>query len=146
MGKTERPIKPGLRVCMSVCLSRARNTPNIPLLNAKKVLINVSCTEIIYFILSLLRLIIIIIIIIVIIIIIMSGSAAQCGLWPPPSTKFRDHTQRRATVSRNPLDEWSARRRDLNLTTHNTHNRQTFMPRWDSNPRSQQASSLRPTP
>ena len=26
------------------------------------------------------------------------------------------------------LDEWSARRRDLYLTTHNTHNRQTFMP------------------
>ena len=27
-----------------------------------------------------------------------------------------------------PLDEWSARRRDLYLTTHNTHNRQTSMP------------------
>jgi hypothetical protein len=33
-------------------------------------------------------------------------------------TKFRDHTQRRATVGRTPLDEWSARRRDLYLTTH----------------------------
>ena len=33
------------------------------------------------------------------------------------------HTQRRTTV-RTPLDEWSARRRDLYLTTHNTHNRQ----------------------
>ena len=35
------------------------------------------------------------------------------------------------------------------LTTHNTHNRQTNKhpcPRWDSNPRSQQASGLRPTP
>ena len=32
---------------------------------------------------------------------------------------------RRATVGRIPLDEWSARRRDLYLTTHNTHNRQT---------------------
>jgi len=38
------------------------------------------------------------------------------------------HTQRRTTVERTPLDEWSAWRRDLYLTTHNTHNRQTSMP------------------
>jgi len=38
-----------------------------------------------------------------------------------------DHTQRRTTVGRTPLDEWSARRRDLYLTTHNTHNRQISM-------------------
>ena len=42
--------------------------------------------------------------------------------------RFLDHTQRRTTVGRTPLDEWSARRRDLNLTTHNTHNRQISMP------------------
>jgi hypothetical protein len=54
------------------------------------------------------------------------GPAAQRGLWPPRTT-FRDHTQRRATVGRTPLDEWPARRRDLYLTTHNTHNRQTSM-------------------
>jgi len=42
--------------------------------------------------------------------------------------RFMDHTQRRTTVGRTPLDEWSARRRDLYLTTHNTHNRQTSMP------------------
>ena len=41
---------------------------------------------------------------------------------------FLDHTQRRNTVARIPLDEWSARRRDLYLTTHNTHNRQTSIP------------------
>ena len=35
-----------------------------------------------------------------------------------------DHTQRRTRVGRNPLDERSARRRGLQLTTHNTHNRQ----------------------
>ena len=35
---------------------------------------------------------------------------------------------RRATVGRTPLDEWSIRRRDLYLTTHNTHNRQTSIP------------------
>jgi hypothetical protein len=39
--------------------------------------------------------------------------------------RFLDHTQRSATVGRTPLDEGSARRRDLYLTTHNTHNRQT---------------------
>jgi len=42
--------------------------------------------------------------------------------------RFQDHTQRRTTVGRTPLDEWSVRRRDLYLTTHNTHNRQTPMP------------------
>ena len=42
--------------------------------------------------------------------------------------RFLDHTQRRTTVGRTPLDEWTARRRDLYLTTHNTHNRQTSMP------------------
>ena len=41
---------------------------------------------------------------------------------------FLDHTQRRTTVGRTLLDEWSARRRDLYLTTHDTHNRQISMP------------------
>ena len=41
---------------------------------------------------------------------------------------FLDHTQRRSTVGRTPVDEWSARRRDLYLTTHDTHNRQISMP------------------
>jgi hypothetical protein len=57
-----------------------------------------------------------------------SGTAAQRGIWRPRSTRFLDHTQRRTTVGRTPLDEWSARRRGLYLTTHNTHNRQTSMP------------------
>jgi hypothetical protein len=43
-------------------------------------------------------------------------------------TRFLHHTQRRTTVSRTPLGEWSVRRRDLYLTTHNTHNRQTSLP------------------
>ena len=43
-------------------------------------------------------------------------------------TRFLDHTQRRTTVGRTPLDEWSVRRRDLYLTTQNTHNRQKSMP------------------
>ena len=41
---------------------------------------------------------------------------------------FLDHIQRRSTVGRTPLDEWSARGRDLYLTTHDTHNRQISMP------------------
>jgi hypothetical protein len=41
---------------------------------------------------------------------------------------FLDHTQRRTTVGRTPLDESSARRRDLYVTTHDTHNRQISMP------------------
>ena len=42
--------------------------------------------------------------------------------------RFLDHAQRRITGGRTPLDAWSARRRDLYLTSHNTHNRQTSMP------------------
>jgi hypothetical protein len=38
-----------------------------------------------------------------------------------------DHT-RHITLGRTPLDEWLARRRDLHLTTHNTHHRHTSMP------------------
>jgi hypothetical protein len=34
---------------------------------------------------------------------------------------------RHTTFDRTPLDQWSARRRNLYLTTHNTHKRQTFM-------------------
>ena len=41
--------------------------------------------------------------------------------------RFLEHTQRRTAVGRTPLDEWSAHRRDLYLTTHDTHNRQTSM-------------------
>ena len=41
-------------------------------------------------------------------------------------TRFLDHTGL-TTVGKTPLDEWSARRRDLNLTTYNTHSRQTSM-------------------
>jgi hypothetical protein len=40
---------------------------------------------------------------------------------------FLDHTQRRSTVGRTPQDKRSARRRDLYLTTHDTHNRQISM-------------------
>jgi hypothetical protein len=46
----------------------------------------------------------------------------------PSFAKFLDHTQRSNTVSRTPLDEWSTRRRDFYMITHNTHSRQISMP------------------
>ena len=45
-----------------------------------------------------------------------------------PFFVFLDHTQRRSTVGKTPLDEWSAQRRDLYLTTNDTQNRQISMP------------------
>ena len=45
-----------------------------------------------------------------------------------PFLMFLDHTQRGSTVGRTPLDEWSARRKDFYLATHDTHNRQISMP------------------
>jgi hypothetical protein len=50
--------------------------------------------------------------------------------WARASSFIRvlDHTKRRTTVGRTHLEEWWARHRDLYLTTHNTHNRQTSMP------------------
>ena len=49
-------------------------------------------------------------------------------IYGAPILMFLDHTWRCTTVGRTPLDEWSARRRDLYLTTHDTHNRQISMP------------------
>jgi hypothetical protein len=47
---------------------------------------------------------------------------------------FLDHTQQRSTVGRTPIDERSARRKDLYLTTHDTHNRQISMPSVEFEP------------
>jgi hypothetical protein len=59
--------------------------------------------------------------------------------------RFLDQTQRRTTVGRTPLDEWLARRRDLYLTSHSTHDR-FICPRWETKPQSQQPGGRRPTP
>jgi hypothetical protein len=59
---------------------------------------------------------------------------------------FLDHTQPRTTVGRIPLDEQSARRRDLYVTTYNIHKIKHPGPGWNSNPQYQQASGRRPTP
>ena len=50
----------------------------------------------------------------------------RCGpTWAMASSflRFLDHTQPRTTVGRTLLDEWTARRRDFYLTTHNIYNR-----------------------
>ena len=50
------------------------------------------------------------------------------------------------SVDRTPLEEWSVRRRDLYLTTHNTHMRKTSKPAAEFELQSQQASGRKPTP
>jgi hypothetical protein len=56
-----------------------------------------------------------------------NGATTPSGAGPPHYRGFTI-TLRHNTLSRTPLDEWSARRRDLYLTTHNTHKVQTSMP------------------
>jgi hypothetical protein len=46
----------------------------------------------------------------------------------PPHCRGYMITLRHTALGRTPLAEWSARHRDLYLTTHNTHKRQTSMP------------------
>ena len=58
--------------------------------------------------------------------------------------RLLDHTQWRTTACTTPLDEWSARRRDLYLTTLTTDRHPC--PWRDSNPQSQQMSGRKPTP
>jgi hypothetical protein len=55
----------------------------------------------------------------------LHGATAPSGPGPPHYRGFTI-TLRHTTLGRTPLDEGPASRRDLYLTTHNTHNRQTF--------------------
>ena len=57
-----------------------------------------------------------------------NGSTAPWGVGHPIFRGFTITLFRHTTLGKTPLDEGPARRRDLNLTTHNTHNRQTSMP------------------
>jgi len=57
---------------------------------------------------------------------VFGAKKATSGPSTSSFTRFLDHTQRRSTVGRTPLDEWSIRRRDLYLTTHDTRNRQNI--------------------
>ena len=62
------------------------------------------------------------------------GASARSGSGPPHCRGFTI-TLRHTTLVRTPLEEWSARRRDLHLTTLKTQNRHP-RPWWDSNPQS----------
>jgi hypothetical protein len=80
---------------------------------------------------------------IIVVVVVFRGVIDSSGPGPPQYRGFTI-TLRHTTLGRTPLNELSVRRRDLYLTTHNTHNRQTSMPlRRDSNPQSQQASCRR---
>ena len=57
----------------------------------------------------------------------LHGTTAALGPGPPRYLGFTI-TLRHTTLGRTPLDEWSARRRDLYLTTHNTHEGKTSVP------------------
>jgi len=73
------------------------------------------------------------------------GAAAQRGPMASSCSRSLGHTQWRTAFGRAPLDEWSARIRDLYLTTRNTYNRHTSLPpRWYSNPQSQQRKAADP--
>jgi hypothetical protein len=56
----------------------------------------------------------------VLLLLLLSGILQPLRVWVSSFLRFRDHTQRHTTVGRTSLDEWSARRRDLYLTTHTT--------------------------
>ena len=62
------------------------------------------------------------------------GATAPQWAIPSSFTRFLDHTLRRTTFGRTPLDEGSARRRDLYLTIHDTHNKRTSMPQMRFEP------------
>jgi hypothetical protein len=64
--------------------------------------------------------------------------------WARASSLSRLHEHRHTTRGRTPLDERSARRRDLYLTTLTRHTQPC--PRWDWNPQPQQASDCSPWP
>ena len=57
-----------------------------------------------------------------------------------------DYTQCDITLRRAPVDEGSARCKDIYMTTRNSDKRQTSRLRRDSNPQTQQASDRRRTP
>jgi hypothetical protein len=58
-----------------------------------------------------------------------NGSTAPGGPRPSHFSRLHDHKLfRYTTLGRTPLHEGPAHRKDLYLTTHNTHKRQTSMP------------------
>jgi hypothetical protein len=74
-----------------------------------------------------------------------SCSTVQLGPGPPHSLKVLYLTQWHTTIGRTSLDEGSAPRRDIYLTTHDTHKTYPCL-RWGSNQQSQQAIGYRLSP
>ena len=76
------------------------------------------------------------------------GATAPSGARFSSLSRFLDHTQRRITVGRTPLDKWSAGRRDLYLTQHaqqtNIHAPVGFEPTISAGERPQTARPLGP--
>ena len=66
----------------------------------------------------------------------MNGATALVGQGLLIIEDSRSHSVRHTKLGRTPLEEWSAWRKDICLTTHNIHTRQTSMPQRDSNPQS----------
>ena len=62
------------------------------------------------------------------VILLLLSSITTDWVWLLIFTRFLDHTQRCTTVGKTPLNEWSVRRRDLYLTTHNNHNKHPCPP------------------
>ena len=56
---------------------------------------------------------------------LLSGIYNHLRVWAASFYRFRDHTQARTTAGRTPLDEWSARCKNLYLTTHIQHSQRT---------------------
>jgi hypothetical protein len=55
-------------------------------------------------------------------------TTAPSGPWPPHYRGFTITLRRQPTFGRTPLDEWSTRRRNLYLTTNNTHKTGIYAP------------------
>jgi len=63
----------------------------------------------------------------------------------PPYCRGFTITPRHTTLGRTPLNEWSARRRDLYIITHDPHTRHTSMPREGFEPATPKASDRTPS-
>jgi hypothetical protein len=72
-----------------------------------------------------------------------NGATVPNGPGPPHYRRFTI-ILRHTTLGRTPLDEWPARRRDLHLTSQNTHHRQTSMSPTGFEPEVQQRSAADP--
>ena len=81
---------------------------------------------------------------VLLIIFLFHGARAQSGPGPPHYRCFTI-TRRHTILGNTPLEEWSARRKDLYLKKHNTKIRHPCPPQ-DTKPQSQQGSGSRPTP